>query len=129
MEREIRVVADQRIGDVVLVREDGALAGFAVCHAEAGSEAAAETCYVKFGAVRPGVRAAERFGRLLDACEDFAATLGLVRLEAGVNTARDDAYRMLLARGHRTFVHGVAMHRPNGTGYSRPDVFVVDDWR
>ena len=129
VEREIRVVADQRIGDVVLVREDGGLAGFAVCHAGAGSEAAAETCYVKFGAARPGVRAAERFGRLLDACEDFAATLGLVRVEAGVNAARHDAYRTLLAHGHQTFVHGVAMHRPNEAGYSRPDAFVLDDWR
>ena len=129
LEREIRVVADQRIGDVVLIRENGVLAGFAVCHACPGSEAVLETCYVKFGAARPGAGGAERLGRLLDACEGFAAARGLARLEVGVNTARHDAYSTLLQRGHRPFAQGVAMHRPNEAGYDRPDAFVLDDWR
>jgi AcrR family transcriptional regulator/predicted N-acetyltransferase YhbS len=127
--REIRVVAEQHIGDVVLVHEAGELAGFAVCHAGAGSETVPGTCYVKFAAVRPGAGAATRLGLLLDGCEGFAAAVGLARLEVGVNLARHDAYRLLAERGHRTFRQGVAMHRPNEDGFDRPDVFVLDDWR
>ena len=54
---------------------------------------------------------------------------GLGRLEAGVNTARREAYQRMLARGFRTVVQGVAMHRPDEAGYNRPDVFLMDDWR
>ena len=43
--------------------------------------------------------------------------------------ARHEAYRHLIARGFRTEVQGVAMHRPNEAGYSRPGLYVIDDWR
>jgi GNAT superfamily N-acetyltransferase len=129
LERELRVVTEQQIGDVVLVHEGGALTGFAVCHAGAGSEALPGTCYVKFAAARPGPRAPQRLDALIVACERFAASHGLARLEAGVNLARQDAYRLLTAHGYRTFVQGVAMQRPNEAGFNRPDVFVLDDWR
>ncbi len=33
------------------------------------------------------------------------------------------------ARGFRTEFQGVAMHHPNEEGYSRPGVYVIDDWR
>ncbi len=33
------------------------------------------------------------------------------------------------ARGYRTVIQGVAMHRPNQPAYSRPDVLAIDDWR
>ena len=32
---------------------------------------------------------------------------------AGVNLAREEAYRQMLARGFRTMIQGVTMHRPN----------------
>lgn len=51
------------------------------------------------------------------------------RLFAGVNTSRQEAYYRMIARGFRTEITGVAMHKPNQPGYSRPDVFVLDDWR
>jgi hypothetical protein len=35
----------------------------------------------------------------------------------------------MLARGFRTGVQGVAMHKPDEPGYSRPDVSALDDWR
>jgi GNAT superfamily N-acetyltransferase len=127
--RELGVVADQRIGDVVLARDASGLAGFAVCHAGAGSETGPDTCYVKFAAVRPGAGAALRLGLLLDGCESFAAARGLTRLETGVNLARHDAYLVLSERGYRTFRHGVAMHWPNEDGFDRPDVFALCDWR
>jgi hypothetical protein len=127
--REIMAVTDQRIGDVVLLREAGDLAGFAVCHAGPGSETGPGTCYIKFAAVRSGAGAADRLGLLLDRCEDYARSQDLARLEVGVNLSRHDAYRLLAARGHRTYRQGVAMHWRNEPGFSRPEVFVLDDGR
>jgi GNAT superfamily N-acetyltransferase len=128
--REICSVADQALGDTVLLwDDDSTLVGFAVCHCGAGTEAGSDTCYVKFGAVRPGPGAERFFGQLLDAVEWLAGTRGLARLVAGVNTGRVEAYRAMLARGFRTDLQGVAMHRPNAEGYSRAGVFVIDDWR
>ncbi|MGH3803675.1 MAG: hypothetical protein ACRDTD_26805, partial [Pseudonocardiaceae bacterium] len=116
-------------GDTVLLAGDRGLDGLAVCHLGAGSEAGDGVCYLKFGAVRPGPGAADRFERLLDACEGLAGERGLGRLEAGVNLARADAYARMIARGFRTGLQGVAMHRPSEAGYSRPDAYVIDDWR
>jgi hypothetical protein len=48
---------------------------------------------------------------------------------AGINTARAEAYRQMIGRGFKTEMQGVTMHRPNQPGYSRPGVFVIDDWR
>jgi len=116
------------LGDTVLVADDR-IAGLAVCHVGAGTEAGSDTCYVKFGAVRGGAGAEERFGALLDAVEAFAASQQVANVAAGVNLARERAARMLKARGYRTLLQGVALHRPNQPGYSRPDVFALDDWR
>ena len=35
----------------------------------------------------------------------------------------------MLTHGFRTDIQGVAMHRPNEPGYSRPGVYLIDDWR
>jgi hypothetical protein len=35
----------------------------------------------------------------------------------------------MTARGFRTEFQGVAMHRGNKEGFSRPGVYVLDDWR
>lgn len=126
---EVEAVAVQRVGDTVLVRDGGAVAGFAVCHVGAGSEAVRDTCYVKFAAVRPGESSRRQLAVLLDACEGFAAARGATRLEVGVSLAREGAARVLAERGHRTFRQGVGMHRPNAEGFNRPDAFVLDDWR
>ena len=127
---EIRTVAARQLGDTVLSRDGGGrLAGFAICHWGPDSEAGAETCFVKFAAIRPGPGDGERFEALLDACAALACEIGMKRVEAGVNLAREEAYRRMLARGFRTQIQGVAMHRPNEPGYSRPGVYVLDDWR
>jgi hypothetical protein len=126
---EIRAVQAQGLGETVLLDGGGRLAGFAVCHCGPGTEAGGGTCFVKFGAARPGPGAGEAFERLLAACEALAASRGLSRLMAGVNTARLGAYRRLLARGFRADLVGVAMERPNEPGYNRPDVYIIDDWR
>jgi hypothetical protein len=114
----------------VLLWDEQGLAGFAVCHCGAGSEAGSNVfCYVKFGAVRPGTCAGEQFEQLLDLCQAFGATQKMLRLVAGVNTSHDAAYTRMVARGFRTEITGVVMHKPNEPAYHRPDVFVLDDWR
>jgi GNAT superfamily N-acetyltransferase len=128
--REIAAVNEYGLGDTVLLRDDGTPEGMAVCHCGAGSEAGSDTCYVKFAAVRPGDGAAERYERLLDACESFAAESRLGRLVAGVNTGRLDAYRRLLARGFRTQQIGVSMRlRPGAPHFDKPEHYVLDDLR
>jgi len=126
---EIEAVAQQSLGDTVLVHDGAELVAFAVCHTGAGSEAGSGSAYVKFGAARSGPSAAGHFERLVSACEDFARARSARQLLAGVNTGRHDAYRALLARGYRTVLQGVAMLRPNDPGFNRGDCFVLDDWR
>jgi hypothetical protein len=79
--------------------------------------------------VRPGPTAEDHFARLLDACGALAVAIGMPRLLAGVNLAREEAYRHMVARGFRTEIQGVTMHRLNDWGYSRPGLYVLDDWR
>jgi predicted N-acetyltransferase YhbS len=129
VENEIRAVNDQNLGDTVLIRDGSKVVALAVCHIGAGSEAGSGTCYIKFGAVRPGADAQRNFDRLFDACQAIAIARGAKRVVAGVNTARVNAYRQMLARGFRTDMQGVAMQKPNEAGYNRPDVYLIDDWR
>jgi hypothetical protein len=125
---EIRAVLAQRTGDVVLTYTRSTLDGFAVCLNGPGSEGGEKICYVKFGAARAGAGAGERFDKLLDACEAFAASRGAA-IEAGVNSAREDAYRRMRSRGYRVAMQGVAMQNPHVEGFNRADAYVIDDWR
>ena len=125
---EIRAVLAQGTGDVVLTYTRSVLDAFAVCLNGPGSEGGKTTCYVKFGAARGGAGAGARFDKLLDACEAFASARGAI-LEAGVNLAREDAYRRLRSHGYRVTTQGVAMQRPHAEGFNRADAYVIDDWR
>ena len=125
---EILAVLGQRTGDVVLTYRRGVLDSFGVCLNGPGSEGGAKTCYVKFGAARSGAGAGERFDRLLDSCESFAFSRGAT-VEAGMNLAREDAYRRMRSRGYRVNMQGVAMQRPHAPGHNRADAYVIDDWR
>jgi len=126
LSREIEAVDRLRLGDTILLEDDGTVAGFAVCHIGAG-EAGGGNLFVKFAAVRPGDAAA--FERLLDAIEAVAAERRMQSITAGINTARRDAYRRLTVRGYRATIVGVAMHRPDQAGTLRPDLYVIDDRR
>jgi GNAT superfamily N-acetyltransferase len=125
---EIEAVENDHLGDTVLVRNGSRLAGFAVCHLGPGTEAGSDTCYVKFAAAvsdaPPGP-----FEDLLSACTAHARNQGASRLTAGISTARREAYEMMLGKGFRTGMLGVAMLRPDTAGWNRPGVFVLDDWR
>jgi GNAT superfamily N-acetyltransferase len=130
VEREICSVADQRLGETILVWDNAKLAALAVCHSGPGTEAGSGMCYVKFAAVRPGPRAGAAFERLLDAVEAYARAANASKITAGVNLARREAYQALLARGFRIEMQGVAMETGDATsGYNRAGVYVLDDWR
>jgi len=126
---EIRTVHAQQLGDTVLISDETRISGFAVCHYGPASEAGAGACLIKFAAIRAGPSAEQVFGRLIDACAAQAAAQRLSMLVAGVSTARQEAYNYLRARGFRTELLGIAMHRPNEPAYSRAGVYVIDDWR
>jgi GNAT superfamily N-acetyltransferase len=126
---EIHATESSGLGDTVFVEDGDRLAGFAVCHMGSETEAGSGTCYVKFGAVRCGASARSDFARLLDACDAQAVVAGATRLVAGVNLAREHAYRALLERGFRADFVGVAMQSGNEPAFNRPDVLALDDWR
>lgn len=126
---EVCATQMQGLGDTLLVEGRGGLTAFAVCQYGPRTEAAADMCFVKFGAVRAGPSAQRDFLHLLDACDALAAEVGMPKLLAGMNMARHEAYRLLVGRGFRTENQGVAMHRDNDPGYNRPGVYLIDDWR
>jgi len=125
VEREIRAVHAQGLGDTILFWEEGKFVGFAVCHCGPGTEAGNGKCYVKFGVAD----SEPHFEQLLTLSDELAESRGLAQLEAGVNLSRHEAYRHMLEYGYRVERTGVAMHRPQEPGYSRPGVLVIDDWR
>jgi predicted N-acetyltransferase YhbS len=126
---EIDGVAGRKLGDIIIKQDGRGVAAFAICHFGLGSEAESGSVYIKFAATRPGENAPGDFERLLADCEDLAAGRGLRRIVAGVNTARRDAYARMAQRGFRAIQQGIAMHRPDGQGYDRPDVYAIDDLR
>ncbi len=128
LEGEIRSVLKNRTGEVVLVHARGTVDGFAICMNGAGSEGGEKLCYIKFAAARPGAGAPDRFDKLLHACDRFAHSRGAA-IEAGVNLAREDAFRRMRAHGYRAAMQGVAMQRPHIAGFNRADAYVIDDWR
>jgi predicted N-acetyltransferase YhbS len=127
LSREIQAIATLGLGETILLGVDDDIRGFALCHSGAGSEGGSGTVFIKFAAVRP--RAEQDFSQLIACCEGLATSLGAQRIVAGTNTARSSAYRILRQQGFRAGLVGVAMHRPDGPGFNRPDVLAVDDWR
>jgi GNAT superfamily N-acetyltransferase len=126
--REINALDAQNLGETVLLHQGKRLEAFGVCHCGPGTEAGSGTCYVKFGAARPGQNVTRTFETLLDACLDLAASRGLAKIVAGTNLAREEAYRAMRGRGFKTAFQGVAMEKGR-PGYNRPGVFLIDDWR
>ena len=93
------------------------------------SEAGSGACLVKFAAVRPDAAAEATLDRLLAACDALAMARGAAVLLVGVDLGTRVAYRQLLARGFRTQMQGVALHRPDDVGYLLRDALVLGDWR
>ena len=141
VKHEIVAVKNQNLGDTILLYRNhnhnnnrtkdnnNNLAGFVVCHCGAGSEAGSGVCYIKFGIVLSDNYSQENFRTLLNATSLLAKDRRLSRIVAGVNTERSKAYHYMVASGFRVDIQGVAMHRPNESGYNRSDVYLIDDWR
>jgi GNAT superfamily N-acetyltransferase len=129
LKKEINSVETQKLGDTILLEQDGAIEAMAICHFGSNTEAGSGACYIKFGAVKPGSNSAKIFDSLLNVCEQHAHLQNAVRLVCGVNTGRNKAYRRMIELGFRTDIQGVAMHRPNEAGYNREEVYLIDDWR
>ncbi|WP_019504015.1 GNAT family N-acetyltransferase [Pleurocapsa sp. PCC 7319] len=122
---EILLVQQKSLGDTLLVWDDLELIGLAICHYGAGSEAAKDTFYIKLAAAK----SAQAFEQLVDECEVLSITLGISSMMAGVDMACVDAYRRMRARRFKIQSLSVSMHKPNHMGYSRPDVYVIEDRR
>jgi len=127
--REILAVDSQRLGDTILLLDGSKVSAFGVCHVGPKTEAGSDSCYLKFGAVRPQASVQSNFEELLNSCEAYTAAQGMGRLTAGVNMSRHEAYKIMVGRGFRTDLMGVAMQRANDPGFNRPGVYVLDDWR
>lgn len=126
---EIAAIADQRLGETLLLSDGGRLNGFALCHIGPGTEAGTGKLYVKFAALRPGPDAAANLRRLLGQIENLALCHDAPLIESGTNLARRETYSILIEHGFRTTIQGVAMHLGNDPGYNHEGVFVLDDWR
>jgi RimJ/RimL family protein N-acetyltransferase len=126
---EIESIAVQNLGDTLLMWRENELQGFAACHVGTGTEAGKGICFVKIGAVAPGVNARDRFKRLLLSIEIFAKHAQADQLVLGVNTSRREAYEETLSAGFQMFRTGIAMHRPDLPGFSRAGDFVIGDLR
>lgn len=122
---EILLLQKLSMGDSLFIWEDAELIGFAICHYGAGSEAAADNCYVKLAAAKSALA----FEQIIDECETLTQILALSSLVAGVDTACIDAYRRMLAKEFQLKSLSISMHQPNEPGYSRPDVYVIEDRR
>jgi GNAT superfamily N-acetyltransferase len=87
VEHAIRAVAEQTLGDTVLLWDDSNLTGLAVCHSGAGTEAGSGVCYVKFGAARPGANAEQEFNRTIAYDSSRWSTFNLLPLRLGPQAA------------------------------------------
>lgn len=122
---EVAAVAAQQLGDTLILTGDGGtLRAFAICHHGLGSEAGSKDCSVKFGAAAD----AASFRELLDAVIAYGARVGVARVVAAINTAREAAYHAALDRGFTIAMLGLAMVR-GGEVYDRADALVIEDHR
>ena len=126
---EIDTIAAQGLGETLVLVEGSRVEGLALCHFGPTSEAGADTLLIKFAAVKSGPRAGRSLETLLEACSVEATHCGANTLMAGASTARRECYASMLDLGFKGVIHGVAMHRHDEAGYSRPGVYVIDDWR
>lgn len=125
---EVVVTSRLGLGDTVLLDDASGLSAVAVCHVGPGTEAGTGNCHIKAAVVRPGPGAEQRLTALLNAVDALARDRGATAVTAGVSTARHECTKVLLGRGHRIVLQGVAMHR-GGVAHHRPGVWALDDWR
>jgi hypothetical protein len=71
----------------------------------------------------------EIFRTLLEKCSILAQRKNANMIFFGVNTARHEAYKVVLEEGFKLDSLSIAMQSTNRSLYNHPHVFVIDDWR
>ena len=125
LSKEIEVAEKLSIGDTVLLRKNSKLVGFALCHHGPGSETEADVLYIKFAAADTG----EDFRMLLEKSSILAQKKNASMIFFGVNTARHEAYEIVLEEGFKMDSLSISMVSPSGPLYNHAGVYVLDDWR
>jgi GNAT superfamily N-acetyltransferase len=138
LSKEIEVAEKLSIGETVLLRKNSKLEAFAICHYGPGSETETDVLYIKFAAAASAPddlhidsteEKDEIFRALLAKCSILAQRKNLNMIFFGVNTARQEAYKVVLEEGFKIDSLSIAMQSPNRPIYNRPGVYVIDDWR
>jgi GNAT superfamily N-acetyltransferase len=127
--KELHSVKELNLGDTLLLAVGERLYGFAICHVAAGSEAAAESCYVKALLIDPAIDDQETLLALIEACEGYARMHQLKTVRLGVNLACWEGYQAVAARGYQLRQLRLRMVRPIDDLLSDPSPFHFNDWR
>lgn len=127
--KELQRVKDLHLGDTLLLGVGERLYGFAICHAAPGSEADADSCYVKALLIDPAIDDQETLLALVEACEGYARTQQLKTVRLGVNLACWEGYQAVAARGYQMRQLRLRMVRPIDDLLSDPSPFHFNDWR
>jgi GNAT superfamily N-acetyltransferase len=127
--KELHSVKERNLGDTLLLAVGERLYGFAICHVAAGSEAAAESCYIKALLIDPAIDDQETLLALIEACEGYARMHQLKTVRLGVNLACWEGYQAVAARGYRLRQLRLRMVRPIDDLLSDPSPFHFNDWR
>jgi GNAT superfamily N-acetyltransferase len=127
--KELQSVKDLHLGDTLLLGVGERLYGFAICHTAPGSEADADSCYVKALLIDPAIDDQETLLALVEACEGYARTQQLKTVRFGVNLACWEGYQAVAARGYHMRQLWLRMVRPIDDLLSDPSPFHFNDWR
>jgi GNAT superfamily N-acetyltransferase len=127
--KELQSVKDLHLGDTLLLGVGERLYGFAICHTTPGSEADANSCYVKALLIDPAIDDQETLLALVEACEGYARTQQLKTVRLGVNLACWEGYQAVAARGYQMRQLRLRMVRPIDDLLSDPSPFHFNDWR
>lgn len=127
--KELQSVKDLHLGDTLLLGVGERLYGFAICHAAPGSEADADSCYVKALLIDPAIDDQETLLALVEACEGYARIQQLKTVRLGVNLACWEGYQAVAARGYQMRQLWLRMVRPIDDLLSDPSPFHFNDWR
>jgi GNAT superfamily N-acetyltransferase len=127
--KELQSVKELNLGDTLLLAVGERLYGYAICHVAAGSEADAESCYVKALLIDPAIDDQETLLALVEACEGYARMHRLKTVRLGVNLACWEGYQAVAARGYQLRQLRLRMVRPIDDLLSDPSPFHFNDWR
>lgn len=133
LRKEIRATHNQKMGDTIVLYKNTCRAerafGLVICNYGARTEAASDTCHIKFGTVLPSEDAKWKFAKLLSTVKPLASEKGVSKIHAGIHMERHNAVKTMLNDGFKTDLQGVSMYKLNEQGYNSPNACVIDDMR